>query len=153
MRGPGTKLQQTERRGRVSENSLGWREGAMARDGPGTDKGRAKAREARPGNTGSEQLGLARVDSLRHGNRAGLDQAQNWCADSLAWREGGKVTGCQARARTRCRASQARARATGQGQGQGQDQVRARARAGPHRRAKALPAPTKRRLVPAGNII
>ena len=30
---------QTERRGRVSEHSLGWREGAKARDGPGTDKG------------------------------------------------------------------------------------------------------------------
>ena len=31
----------------------------------------------------------------RHGNRAGVDRT-NWCADSLAWREGGKV-GCQAR--------------------------------------------------------
>ena len=39
VRGPGTKLQQTERRGRVSEDSLGWHGGAMARDGPGTDKG------------------------------------------------------------------------------------------------------------------
>ena len=48
VRGPGTKLQQTERRGRVSEDSLGWREEAMARDGPGTDKG-SKAWLARRG--------------------------------------------------------------------------------------------------------
>ena len=61
---------------------LGWREGA-------------KAREAGPGNTGSEQLGLARSElgwAERHGNRAGVDQAQNWCADSLAWREWGNKT-------------------------------------------------------------
>ena len=76
VRGPGTKLQQgqdkargrktpvpgicdaqTERRGRVSKDSLGWREGAM--DSSGWAEG--------------------------HGNRAGVEQAQDWCADSLAW--------------------------------------------------------------------
>ena len=80
VHGPGTKLQQgqdkargrktpvrgvcnaqTERRGRVSKDSLGWREGAKAGMGQEQTKAArlgwregAKAREAGPGNTGSE---------------------------------------------------------------------------------------------------
>ena len=62
------------------------------RDGPGTEKG-SEAWLARRGSSQEERT----VNSLgwaeRHGNRAGV-------ADSLAWREGGKV-GCRARVRTR----------------------------------------------------
>ena len=58
------------------------------RDGPGTEKG-SEAWLARRGSSQEDHT----VNSLgwaeRHGNRAGV-------ADSLAWREGGKV-GCQAR--------------------------------------------------------
>ena len=71
------------KRGRVREGQ---------RDGPGTEKG-SEAWLARRGSSQEEHT----VNSLgwaeRHGNRAGV-------ADSLAWREGGKV-GCRARVRTR----------------------------------------------------
>ena len=61
------------------------------RDGPGTEKG-SEAWLARRGSSQEEHT----VNSLgwaeRHGNRAGV-------ADSLAWREGGKVEGCSKRKR------------------------------------------------------
>ena len=75
------------KRGRVREDSLGWGEGAMK-----GDKG-SEAWLARRGSSQEEHT----VNSLgwaeRHGNRAGV-------ADSLAWREGGKV-GCRTRVWTR----------------------------------------------------
>ena len=90
VRGPGAKLQQTETRGSVKTAWVGAK--GLRRDGPGTDKG-SEAWLARRGSSQEEHT----VNSLgwaeRHGNRAGV-------ADSLAWREGGKV-GCRTRVWTR----------------------------------------------------
>ena len=84
MRGPGAKLQQTETRGRVREDSLGWREGAM--------KGWARNRERQRGLVGAQGFSQEEhtVNSFgwaeRHGNRAGV--ADRLGAKGVRWGAG-----------------------------------------------------------------
>ena len=76
---------QTERRGRVSENSLGWGEGAKARDGRARNRHRQRglvgANGLKPGRQG-QGLGLARSEwTAWVVDQANSKVGQNWCAE------------------------------------------------------------------------
>ena len=104
------------KRGRVREDSLGWREGAKGwTRNRERQRGLVGAKGLQPGRTHSEQLGLTGANGVRWGAEPGsgpgtkLQQTEarrlgwregakargrapkqdtNWCADSLAWRKG-----------------------------------------------------------------